>query len=66
MMSSPSTVIRPSIYISPAASAGLRTIRPVAADTPLTYADVSLPAGRLVDRLYAEQQAMFAEQKVAA
>jgi predicted homoserine dehydrogenase-like protein len=30
-------------------------VRDVAADQPITYADVELPAGRLADRLRAEQ-----------
>ncbi|RDE06292.1 NAD(P)H-dependent oxidoreductase [Sphingomonas aracearum] len=45
---------------------GCTVVRPVAADAPLTYADVSVPRGRLVDRLYAEQQAMFAPRELAA
>ena len=39
---------------------GCRLIRPVAKDRVLTYADVELPAGRLADRLRAEQTAYFA------
>lgn len=38
---------------------GCRLIRAVSKDQALTYADVELPAGRLVDRLYAEQRARF-------
>lgn len=38
---------------------GCRVARAVAKDTPLTYADVELPAGRLCDRLRAEQDALF-------
>lgn len=34
--------------------------RPVAKDAALTFDDVEFPAGRLVDRLYAEQEALFA------
>ncbi|GLQ09154.1 NAD(P)-dependent oxidoreductase [Devosia yakushimensis] len=34
--------------------------RAVAKDTPLTWDDVTFPEGRLVDRLYAEQEAVFA------
>lgn len=41
---------------------GTTVARPVAKDQPLTMADVTFPAGRLVDRLYAEQRAMFAPQ----
>jgi predicted homoserine dehydrogenase-like protein len=38
---------------------GARLRRPVAKDTALTYADVALPEGRLVDRLRAEQAALW-------
>lgn len=38
---------------------GCRLRRPVAEDAVLTYDDVDLPAGRLVDRLRAEQDAAF-------
>lgn len=38
---------------------GCRVARAVAKDTPLTYADVEMPAGRLCDRLRAEQDALF-------
>ena len=41
-------------------SEGARLRRPVARDTVLTRGDVELPAGRLVDRLRAEQDARFA------
>ncbi|SHF47760.1 Predicted homoserine dehydrogenase, contains C-terminal SAF domain [Modicisalibacter ilicicola DSM 19980] len=33
---------------------------PVKKDSPLTFDDVSIPAGRLVDRLYGEQERLFA------
>ncbi len=36
-----------------------RLLRPVVKDQPITYADVKLPEGRLVDRLRAEQAARF-------
>lgn len=36
--------------------------RPVARDTPLTFDDVQLPSGRTVDRLYAEQECLFAPE----
>ena len=36
-----------------------RVIRPVRKDQVLTYEDVERPAGRLIDRLRAEQDAMF-------
>lgn len=38
---------------------GATVCRPVAKDQPLTMADVTFPQGRLVDRLHAEQRAMF-------
>nr|WP_299242812.1 NAD(P)-dependent oxidoreductase [uncultured Halomonas sp.] len=34
--------------------------RPLEKDTPLTFDDVTIPPGRLVDRLYAEQEQLFA------
>ena len=39
---------------------GCKVLRPIAKDTPLTYADVELPKDRLCDRLRAEQVARFA------
>ncbi|MDI5934697.1 NAD(P)H-dependent oxidoreductase [Halomonas kalidii] len=39
---------------------GCRLIKSVTKDTPLTFDDVCIPAGRLVDRLYADQERMFA------
>jgi predicted homoserine dehydrogenase-like protein len=38
---------------------GCRLVREVAADQPITYADVELPENRLADRLHAEQQERF-------
>lgn len=38
---------------------GCRLKRPVARDTPITYADVERPADRLADRLFSEQNAYF-------
>lgn len=38
---------------------GCRVTRAVPKDTPLTYADVEMPVGRLCDRLRAEQDARF-------
>jgi predicted homoserine dehydrogenase-like protein len=38
---------------------GCRLTRPLAKDAVLTYDDVELPPGRLVDRLRAEQDARF-------
>ncbi len=40
--------------------------RPVPKDRALTFEDVTLPAGRLVDRLYAEQRERFARLSSAA
>ncbi len=45
---------------------GCKVARPVSKDRPLTFADVVIPEGRLVDRLYAEQEATFAEGAMAA
>jgi predicted homoserine dehydrogenase-like protein len=45
---------------------GCRLVRPVAKDAALTYADVALPQGRLVDRLRAEQAALFGLENAAA
>lgn len=39
---------------------GCRLARPVAKDQPLSFDDVIIPPGRLVDRLYAEQERLFA------
>ncbi len=39
---------------------GCATVRRLAKDTPITYADVRLPAGRTADRLRSEQNAHFA------
>lgn len=38
---------------------GCTLARPVEKDTPLTFDDVVIPEGRLVDRLYAEQERTF-------
>lgn len=38
---------------------GCTLCRPVAKETPLTFADVNIPEGRLIDRLYAEQEELF-------
>ncbi len=38
---------------------GARVTRPVSKDSVLTFDDVQMPAGRLVDRLYAEQEKLF-------
>lgn len=39
---------------------GCTLARAVSKDTPLTFDDVSIPSGRLVDALYAEQEQRFA------
>lgn len=39
---------------------GCRVIRPVAKDEALTFDDVLVPAGRIIDGLYAEQERYFA------
>ena len=38
---------------------GCRMVRPAAKDQVLSYADVEIPAGRLIDSLRAEQDALF-------
>lgn len=38
---------------------GARLRRAVPRDTPLRFEDVELPAGRVIDRLYSEQEALF-------
>lgn len=45
-------------------SEGCRLIRDVPKDSPLTYADVDLPPGRLCDELRREQHARFADREV--
>jgi len=40
-------------------AADARMTRPVAQDQPVTYADVTLPQGRLIDRLRAQQADHF-------
>ena len=39
---------------------GCRVAKPVAKDTPLTWNDLVLPEGRIIDQLYAEQERVFA------
>lgn len=46
-------------YLPMAVSLDCRLKQAVAKDQPITYADVELPAGRLVDRLRAEQAQRF-------
>jgi predicted homoserine dehydrogenase-like protein len=45
---------------------GCRLRRAVAKDGVLRYADVELPAGRLIDRLRVEQDALFAQALATA
>lgn len=45
---------------------GCRLARPVEKDKPLTFDDVAIPPGRLVDRLYAEQEWMFGQAQGGA
>jgi predicted homoserine dehydrogenase-like protein len=45
---------------------GCTLVRPVAEDQPIGRDDVFVPAGRLIDRLYAEQQEHFAGKRQAA
>lgn len=42
---------------------GARLIRPVKKDTPLTFDDVKFPEGRLIDRLYREQESQAAANR---
>lgn len=44
---------------------GSKATRPIAKDSPLLFSDVARPAGRMIDRLYAEQSAMFGLPTVA-
>ncbi len=46
-----------------ALSRGCRLIRAVSRDSALSYADVVLPGGRLVDQLRGEQDALFTRQR---
>ncbi len=39
---------------------GCRLAKPVAKDMPLTFEDVNIPSDRMIDRLYAEQEHLFA------
>ena len=45
---------------------GAKLKRDLAKDTVLTYADVELPSGRLIDRLRAEQAALFGRAQSSA
>ena len=44
---------------------GCTLTRAVGKDQPLTFDDVQAPAGRVVDRLYQEQEAVFGTQPAA-
>ena len=50
---------RAASLLSAGVAEGCRLIRPIAKDTPIASGDVTLPEGRLVDRLRAEQAARF-------
>jgi predicted homoserine dehydrogenase-like protein len=54
------SICRSEGFLPIAVSSGCRLLRDVAKDQPIRYADVELPAGRLVDRLRAEQAQRFA------
>ena len=45
---------------------GCTLVRPVAEDQPIGWDDVAVPAGRMIDRLYAEQQQLFSGKLQAA
>jgi predicted homoserine dehydrogenase-like protein len=45
---------------------GCTLVRPVAEDQAIGWDDVAVPAGRLIDRLYAEQRDHFAGKRQAA
>ena len=47
-------------YLPMALSQDCRLKRDIPKDTPITYADIDLPVGRLCDKLRAEQTAYFA------
>lgn len=47
-------------------SEGFRLKRAIKKDQVITMADVEIPAGRIIDRLYAEQEAMFGVAKASA
>lgn len=52
--------IREENYIPLGLAIGATVTRPIARDQPLTFDDVERPAGRVIDELYAEQEALFA------
>lgn len=59
-------VIRRENLIPIGLALGAKLRRPVAKDQPLTFDDLIIPEGRLIDALYAEQEAMFAPQMAIA
>jgi len=44
---------------------GCKVVRPVAKDAALTFADIEVPPGRVIDALYAEQERTFAPATAA-
>jgi predicted homoserine dehydrogenase-like protein len=61
-----SAEMRANRYLPEGLVEGCRLTRAIAKDAVLTYDDVELPAGRLADRLYAEQGAHFADANAGA
>jgi predicted homoserine dehydrogenase-like protein len=59
-------VIRRENLIPIGLALGATLRRSVPKDQPLTFDDLDLPSGRLIDQLYAEQEAMFAPQRAKA
>ncbi len=53
-------------YLAEGLVEGCRLLRPVARDAVLTVDDVALPAGRLADKLYAEQTERFIHDRASA
>ena len=53
-------------YLPQGLADGCRLLRDVARDAVITFDDVAVPAGRLSDRLYAEQNEYFSESPAAA
>ena len=45
---------------------GCQVVGPIEKDAALTFDDVRIPPGRLIDRLYAEQEALFAPASMPA
>lgn len=59
-------VVRAEGLIPLGLAVGGRAKRRIAKDQPLTFADVELPPGRVIDALYAEQEALFAPAQAEA